>query len=124
MKIARLATIVALTVVTGISNGQILDPALLTKPATNSWPTFNGDYSGRRFSTLKQIDQKTVKNLSLAWINRIRPGDVPGSIVGGEGTAAQAAQLGGGWIWDCHQVQSAAGQRSSLFHCSRQCLGS
>ena len=26
------------------------------KPAVDSWPTYNGDYSGRRNSPLKQID--------------------------------------------------------------------
>jgi len=31
--------------------GQALDPALLTKPATDSWPTYAGDYSQRRYST-------------------------------------------------------------------------
>ena len=32
-----------------------------------SWPTFNGDYSGRRFSPLTQINQGNVKSLKLAW---------------------------------------------------------
>jgi len=52
----------------------MLDPALLTKPATDSWPTYNGDYSGRRFSTLTQINQKNVKQLSLGWIFRVKVG--------------------------------------------------
>ena len=34
-----------------------LDPAKLLKPGTDSWPTYNGDYSGRRFSTLDE-DQR------------------------------------------------------------------
>src|SRR5216110_1925849 len=33
---------------------QGLDPAALLKPATNTWPTYNGDYSGRRYSPLDQ----------------------------------------------------------------------
>ena len=33
----------------------------------DSWPTYNGDYSGKRFSPLKQIDQENVHNLSLTW---------------------------------------------------------
>jgi len=45
-----------------------LDPAKLLKPATDTWPTYNGDYSGRRFSTLSQITAANVKGLSLAWI--------------------------------------------------------
>ena len=47
-----------------------LDPALLTKPPTDSWPTYHGDYSGRRYSTLSQINTDNVKGLSLAWIYR------------------------------------------------------
>jgi alcohol dehydrogenase (cytochrome c) len=40
---------------------QGLDPELLTKPATDSWPTYSGDYSGRRFSSLTQINQTNIK---------------------------------------------------------------
>jgi alcohol dehydrogenase (cytochrome c) len=32
-----------------------------------SWPTFNGDYSGRRFSPLRQINRTNVQSLKLAW---------------------------------------------------------
>src|SRR5690348_16068004 len=65
---------------------QILDPALLTRPATDAWPTYNGDYSGRRFSTLTQINQSNVKGLTLEWEHRVTdvPGD--GTIVGGKGS--------------------------------------
>jgi alcohol dehydrogenase (cytochrome c) len=35
------------------------------------WPTFNGDFSGRRFSTLTGITDKNVKHLSLAWSYRV-----------------------------------------------------
>ena len=45
-----------------------LDPALLLKPPTDSWPTFNGDYSGRRYSTLAQINQDNVHQLTLSWV--------------------------------------------------------
>jgi alcohol dehydrogenase (cytochrome c) len=34
---------------------------------SNSWPTFNGDTSGRRYSTLTQIDKTNVGSLRLAW---------------------------------------------------------
>jgi alcohol dehydrogenase (cytochrome c) len=44
-----------------------LDPSVLLKPATTSWPTFNGDYSGKRYSTLSQINQGNVHQLTLAW---------------------------------------------------------
>jgi alcohol dehydrogenase (cytochrome c) len=35
---------------------QGLDPAQLLKLPTNNWPTYNGDYSGRRFSPLARIN--------------------------------------------------------------------
>ena len=34
---------------------------------SDSWPTFNGDTSGRRFSSLTQINKTNVKSLKLAW---------------------------------------------------------
>ncbi|MGH7634443.1 MAG: PQQ-binding-like beta-propeller repeat protein, partial [Gemmatimonadaceae bacterium] len=43
------------------------DPARLLAPAQDSWPTFHGDYSGRRHSTLTQITPDNVRSLSLAW---------------------------------------------------------
>jgi acido-empty-quinoprotein group A len=64
---------------------QMLDPASLTKRPTNAWPTYNGDYSGRRFSTLSQINQSNVSSLTLAWIHRVKAGPESGAIVGGEG---------------------------------------
>jgi len=48
-------------------SAQELDPAKLLAPASDSWPTFNGDYSGRRFSPLTQINQSNVGSLALAW---------------------------------------------------------
>jgi len=70
-------------------HGQILDPVLLTKPATDAWPTYHGDYSGRRFSTLSQINQSNVKHMTLAWIFRIKVGITSNAIVGGEGPEPQ-----------------------------------
>jgi alcohol dehydrogenase (cytochrome c) len=78
---------------------QGLDPALLRKPPTEAWPTHHGDYSGRRFSTLKQIHTGNVKNLTLAWVHRVNTSP-NGAIVGGEGPetppfGAGAAAFGG-----------------------------
>jgi acido-empty-quinoprotein group A len=56
---------------------QALDPALLFKPATTAWPTYNGDYSGRRYSTLKQINESNVKNLALQWIYPLNTAGAP-----------------------------------------------
>lgn len=47
-----------------------LDPAKLGAPPTDAWPTFHGDYSGRRFSPLRQIDEHDVASLQIAWTSR------------------------------------------------------
>ncbi len=49
---------------------QGLDAAALLKPATDTWPTYNGDYSGARYSTLDQINAKNIASLTLAWAFR------------------------------------------------------
>ena len=81
---------------------QPLDPALLSKPLGDSWPTYSGDYSGKRYSALKQIDQTNVKNLTLAWSSRVTAGPSSGGgrgggtpiIIGGEG--GEPAGVAGG----------------------------
>ena len=55
----------ALTVV--ICKAQGLDPSSLLQQSTDSWPTYNGDYSGRRFSTLDQVNGKNIGLLTLVW---------------------------------------------------------
>ncbi|HEY7210831.1 MAG TPA: acido-empty-quinoprotein group A [Bryobacteraceae bacterium] len=48
---------------------QTLNPhtlALFNQPP-DIWPTYNGDYSGRRFSSLKQINQSNLAHLDVAW---------------------------------------------------------
>jgi acido-empty-quinoprotein group A len=64
--------------------GQGLDPALLTRLPTDAWPTYNGDYSGRRYSPLKEINASNVRSLGLAWIYRANTSEV-GATSGGEG---------------------------------------
>ena len=59
-----------LCLVPPVGGAQGLDPAELLKPATDTWPTYNGDYSGRRFSTLDQINASNIQSLTLAWIFR------------------------------------------------------
>jgi acido-empty-quinoprotein group A len=51
---------------------QELDPGALLKPATDTWPSYNGDYSGDRFSTLDQINATNVNTLTLAWVFRTK----------------------------------------------------
>jgi acido-empty-quinoprotein group A len=50
------------------ASAQGLDPAALLKPATDTWPTYNGDYSGKRYSTLDQINAGNINSLTLAWV--------------------------------------------------------
>ena len=68
-----------------------LDPASLLKPLSDSWPTYSGDYTGRRYSALKQADRNTVKNLTLGWVARVNPAIDQDTIVGGEGLQEYAA---------------------------------
>jgi len=63
--------------------GQGLDPALLKKPATDAWPTYNGDYSGRHYSTLDQINRSNVSQLTLAWSSKLNA-PLEGPNFGGE----------------------------------------
>jgi alcohol dehydrogenase (cytochrome c) len=42
-------------------------PAALRAPLSDSWPSYSGDYSGRRYSTLAQVNRSNVKHLALVW---------------------------------------------------------
>ena len=64
---------------------QALDPKLLQTPLAGAWPTYNGDYSGRRYSALTEINQATVKDLKLAWSYQLNTGNSPDTQTGGEG---------------------------------------
>ena len=85
------------------AQGHGVAPADLTKPLKDSWPTYSGDYSGKRYSALKQVNKTTVQHLTLAWMSKVTPGDArpafrrrgeesPAVILGGEGPG----NLGGG----------------------------
>ncbi|MGI8742053.1 MAG: acido-empty-quinoprotein group A [Bryobacteraceae bacterium] len=94
-----------------MGQGSGVEPAELTKPLQDSWPTYNGDYSGKRYSALTQINQSNVKQLTLAWMTRVtagagnpagggfrgaREGAPANIIVGGEGPGD--INVGGGTI--------------------------
>ena len=72
----------------------MLDPALLLKSPTTAWPTYHGDYSGRHYSTLDQINNSNVRNLSLAWVYHTTS-STQGAIAGGETQAAPVARAAG-----------------------------
>jgi alcohol dehydrogenase (cytochrome c) len=80
------------------------NPDLSIAPLADSWPTFSGDHSGKRYSPLNQITPDNVKNLTLAWATRLTAGmdtggggmyapRSPPQIVGGE--AAEPVTTGG-----------------------------
>jgi alcohol dehydrogenase (cytochrome c) len=69
-----------LTLTAALACGQMLDPAKLLQKPVDTWPTYNGDYSGRRYSELKQINSTNVKGLSLAWVTRFGTGTPPVTI--------------------------------------------
>jgi acido-empty-quinoprotein group A len=74
MKYAGLIILLGATVLASLASAQTsngLDPAKLLQQPTDTWPTYNGDYTGRRFSPLNTINAKNVKSLSLAWSYRI-----------------------------------------------------
>jgi acido-empty-quinoprotein group A len=69
--LALLTLLAPLAVPAQSPNG--LDPKALTlfhQPA-DSWPTYNGDYSGRRFSDLKQINATNIDSLKIDWSYKI-----------------------------------------------------
>lgn len=76
------------------AQGNGVSSADLLKPLKDSWPTYNGDYSGKRYSALTQLNPANVKHLTLAWSTRVTSGagggrggrgGGPPVIVGGEG---------------------------------------
>ena len=71
-----------------------LNPVEILKPLQEGWPTYNGDYTGKRFSSLKLVNQSTVKNLSLSWNTRFTTGcGATGADSGGGGGGGR---FGGG----------------------------
>jgi alcohol dehydrogenase (cytochrome c) len=76
----------ALPVLTAAQTAGGLDPATLLKPLADNWPTYSGDYTGRRFSSQNQINRSTVKNLTLSWVARLNgTAGSPQTILGGVG---------------------------------------
>ena len=72
LKLACPVLLLALSLLSSRTPAQGLDRAALEKPPTGTWPTYNGDYSGRRHSTLDQINASNINSLTLAWAFRVR----------------------------------------------------
>src|ERR1700722_4319964 len=93
-KLFFLTTLLA-TPILLVAQNNGLDPADILKPLSDQWTSYSGDMTGRRYSALKQIDTKTVKNLSLRWVsNNITTGCGPAGT--GAGSAPAAGPGGGG----------------------------
>ncbi len=101
LSLATALLLAPLALAQGVSNADIL------KPLKDSWLTYNGDYTARRYSALTAVNRTTVKHLSLAWMAKMSTGDTPAAltgytrirsplIVGGEGPTGGGA--GGGAI--------------------------
>lgn len=65
-------------VFTSLLSADGLTQKQLEHPTPDIWPTYNGDYSGRRFSNLDQINQSTVGKLAPSWIFRVNIGSQRG----------------------------------------------
>src|SRR6267378_7332175 len=77
-----------------LAQSRGLDPAAQLRPPADSWPTYSGDLTGRRYSALKHIDKTNVKQLSLAWVARAF---IEGSgATGLSGAAPAGGGVGGG----------------------------
>ena len=88
----RLLSFVLLGAAPLFGQGGPLDLAEMLKPLSDNWTSYSGDYTGRRYSALTQVDVNTVKHLSLKWLNtNIRTGCGPE----GTGQSAAAGQGGG-----------------------------
>src|SRR5579863_1300373 len=68
-----------------LAQGAGVAPSELLKPLKDSWPTYNGDYTGRRFSALNAVNTSTVKHLSLAWSIKLTAGGESAAGGGGRG---------------------------------------
>jgi alcohol dehydrogenase (cytochrome c) len=87
--------------VAALGQGAGVTPQDLLQPLKDSWPTYNGDYTGKRYSLLTQVNRSNVKNLTLGWMTQLTQGaenpasasaepeesgdQKPPVIVGGEG---------------------------------------
>ena len=78
-----------------ILTAQGLDPSAILKPLSDSWPTYSGDYSGKRYSSLTQVNRSNVKHLSLAWVSKVTAG---AGNTGGGGRGGFGGGGGGGAV--------------------------
>ena len=70
-----LASLLAFTSATGqraqppvVSVPHVSDEDLLTRPVGANWTSYNGDYTGRRYSSLHEINAANIAQLRAAWV--------------------------------------------------------
>jgi alcohol dehydrogenase (cytochrome c) len=47
---------------------EVREQDLLVRPVGANWPSYNGDYTGRRYSSLQEINVANVSRLRAAWV--------------------------------------------------------
>ena len=70
-----LLAVIAVFELAGAQGGQsssgsegVTNQHLLAQPVGEDWTSYNGDYTGRRYSRLKQITAANVQRLRAAWV--------------------------------------------------------
>jgi alcohol dehydrogenase (cytochrome c) len=61
-------TQVSLTADTDVSDTDVRDRDLLVQPVGANWTSYNGDYTGRRYSSLHDVNVANVAKLRAAWV--------------------------------------------------------
>ena len=112
-----LAVAAALTATVVARQNPGLLPAQILKPSPESWPTFHGDYSGRHYSTLDQIN-KSQREEPVARVDEPAEHVAAGSHHRRQGPGARARS----GAERQHQGDAADGQRHALPGDPEQCL--
>jgi alcohol dehydrogenase (cytochrome c) len=59
-----------------ISTSTDIQPSqLLSKPVADNWLSYNGDYTGRRFTALREINLANVSQLRAEWVFHVQNSD-------------------------------------------------
>jgi alcohol dehydrogenase (cytochrome c) len=56
------------TAPTAVGKPDVIENNLRPEPSAANWPSYNGDYTGRRYSSLHEIDGSNIERLRLAWV--------------------------------------------------------
>src|SRR6185437_10462968 len=87
-----LALVTAVIALPAFLSAQGVTKDMLLHPPADSWPSYNGDYTAKRYSTLDQINKSNVATLTLAWTYKANRA-TDGPLVGGEHKTGQPIYL-------------------------------